>query len=230
MLDSSFGFAARAAVGVAAAAFVTISAVPATAACYAPEHQVSSQTVSGFLGNPAQLLQQHPAGGGALITQIRDLAASNPATLPVILNLLANANRDQKSAIGSGLAQAARICVRTDQSFANQIQQALAATNDREAIAAYTSVTGDQPLGGIGAGPGGLGGGAGGGVAGGAVGGQTNPLFAQPNSTGGPQFIGGGSVPTGQFTLSSGVSGTGGTTTTDTTTTAAAATPVSASQ
>jgi hypothetical protein len=158
-------------------------------------------TVPSFLANPAQVLQQNPNGGPLMITQIRDLAVSDPATLSAILGLLANANNDQKTAIGSALGQAARIVVRTNQAYGAQIQAAVAQTNDRVAMVAFTAVTGERELGGIGGGAG---------ASGGAVGGQTNALSGAPSSTGAPQQIGGPGTPTGPFGITSSVTGLGG--------------------
>src|SRR4051794_34689183 len=89
----------------------------AQAACYTPQIQLPARTVSAFVANPSQMLQLFRSGGPQMISQVRDLAASDPATLQAILGLIANANSDQKKAIGAGLAQAARICVRTEQAY-----------------------------------------------------------------------------------------------------------------
>ena len=62
--------------------------------------------------NPYQLLEAHSDGGALMIFHIRDLVGSDPATPAPALQLLANATNNQKSAIGTGLGQAA-ICVRT---------------------------------------------------------------------------------------------------------------------
>ena len=177
------------------------------AACLSPQQQLPAATISAFTSNPAQLLAQNPNGGPNLVAQIRDLAASDPATLPLIAQLVANANPAQKSAIGSGLGQAASICGGQDQAHANLIQQAVVQARDPAVTTAYAAVTGQQPLGGIGAALGGLGG---------SLGGQTTPLGQGPTSTGGPQPIGGPGVPTQPFTFTSSVAGTGISTTTET--------------
>jgi hypothetical protein len=180
----------------------------AQAACYGPQQQLPAQTVSNFLNDPGQLLQQYskPDQQAALTSMIRDLLASNPATLQPILQLLANATKDQKSAIGAGAGQAARICIRSDQpsvagvtnqEFANDIQLAIAKTKDEDVWLAYTSVTGEVQLGGLGGGQGSAG----------AVGGQTNALPGGPTSTGPPAGIAGGSTITGPFGTSSNTTG-----------------------
>lgn len=166
--------------------------------------------VRAFLGNPGQLLQDNPTGGARLLSRVRDLAIADPATLQPILNLLATANsrlneartdeereaiKAQKAAIGAGLAQAARILVRNNQqAYATQIQRLLLETQDQDAVLAFASIAGDQPIGAVAAA-----------AAGGAIGGQTNPLSGNPSGTGPALPIGGGSVNTGQFTYSSSV-------------------------
>jgi hypothetical protein len=196
----SIGSSMRWVAAAVAGAFIVAGTDQASAACYNPQQQLPAQTISAFVADPSQLLQQYPNGGPQMISQIRDLAASDPATLWRILALSATANKEQKQAIGAGLGQAARICVRTDQAYANDIQQAIAQTKDQEIVLAYTGIAGDQPTGPVGA-------------AGGAVGGQTNALFGGPTGTGAPQNIPGGSSPTFPFGVTGGVTGGGGTTT-----------------
>src|SRR3954451_19815059 len=95
-----------------------------------------------------------------MISQLRDLLASDSSTLQAILGLLPNANAEQKSALGAALAQAARLYARNDQTFAQQIQQAVADTKDADLILAYAAASGDAPIGaGAGAGSSGASGG-----------------------------------------------------------------------
>jgi hypothetical protein len=125
------------------------------------------QIVIDLISRPANLLEQHAMGGPQMISRVRDLVASNPAALLAIMSLVSGANRDQKTAIGTGLGQAARICVTTDQNYANEIQQAVVASPDKDLKLAYQSVIGDvaTPAAATGA----AGGGPGGGVATGAA-------------------------------------------------------------
>ena len=185
--------------GTVAVGVATLSRGVVQAACYTPQVALPAQTVSAFTGSPGQLLQQHASGGPQMISQVRDLAASDPTTLLPILGLVADANSEQKKAIGAGLAQAARICVKTDQAYADDIQQAIAKTKDQELVLAYTSITGDQPTGAVGTA-----------VAGGALGGQTNPLPGGPTGTGTVQGIGIPGVATSPFSITSNVTGTSG--------------------
>ena len=159
----------------------------------ASAQQAQQNIAQQFLQNPKQTLEQYPSGGPAMTSLVRELAIADPKTLEVILGLLPNANKDQKTAIGSGLGQAAKVIVRTNQAFATQILQAIAETKDQDVFLAYSGVSPDQGTAAAG------GGGAG---AGGGVGGQTNGLAGATTSTGGAQGIGGGSDPTSGFTYS----------------------------
>jgi len=163
--------------------------------------QVNVQT---FLANPANLLKDNSAGDATLVSQVRDLTIANPATLTSIIGLLGGASKEQKSAIASGLAQAAKIVVKNNPPYATQIQQAIADTKDQDFILAYAGAAGDVPIGAAG--------GAGAG-SGGASGGQTS-AFGATTGTGAAQAITGSSTPTSAFSYTSSVSGAGSTTTT----------------
>jgi hypothetical protein len=192
--------AVRSLIAVAASVgFLTLS-TPVWSAAYAPGQQLSAQTVADFTANPSQLLSQFSSGGGQMISRLRDLLASDPATLAPILSLLANANAEQKAAMGAAIAQAAKLYQRADQTFAAQIQQAVANTQDQELIVAYAAAMGDQPIGA----------GGGFGVSGGGPGGGSNPLGAGFLGTGAAQAIGIGGVDTGQFAATGFAVGVGG--------------------
>ncbi|QIO98789.1 hypothetical protein [Bradyrhizobium symbiodeficiens] len=174
--------------------------VPASALAQQGQQQ---GLVQQFNANPQQILQQFPNGGAAMISQLREVAIADPKSLDAIMGLIPNASKDQKAAIGSALGQAAKVVVKTDQAYANDILQAIAKTKDQDVFLAYSGVAPDQGTAATG------GGGAGGG--GGGVGGQSNALAGTPSSTGAPQAIGGGNTPTANFSYTSSVSG-GGTT------------------
>ncbi|MDC7786720.1 hypothetical protein PQJ75_08295 [Rhodoplanes sp. TEM] len=139
-----------------------VSAGAAEAACYDPRQALPAETVSGFVADPAGLLSRHPDGGAQLISQVRDLVASDPATLQPVVGLLGSANGNQQSAIGSGLGQAYRICLRPDQAFATQIQLAVAGSASNPAKDAYALINPDTAIGAAG----GAGGSAGTGIGG----------------------------------------------------------------
>jgi hypothetical protein len=170
---------------------------------------VTQQQVSAFLASPEKTLDEYSSDTARFTTLIRDLAlfdTQNTTVLDAIIALLKKidekfatgtekdqeAARSLKSAVGSGLGQAARIAVRTNQDYANDIQAAISRTKDQDAVLAYALVTGNQPIAAL-VGPGG------------AVGGQTSPLPGNPSGTGAPQPIGAHGVNTPQFSYSSSV-------------------------
>jgi len=184
---------------VAAIAFMS-ALQPAAAQTSTGTPGASAAAAAAFLANPGQVLQQNPTGGQQLVSRIRDLAVADPATLQSILQLLATANKDQKVAIGAGLAQAAKIVVRTNQAYATQIQQAILDTKDQDVVLAYAAAAGDTATGAAG---------GAGAAGGGAVGGQTNSISTGGTGGGTAQSIGGGGVQTGSFSMTSSVGGTG---------------------
>ena len=205
MYRRSLGLFFRCLVSLVAVGYLVIhpGVSPAVAA------QLTSQQVSQFLADPSALLKANPAGGGKLISQIRDLMLSDPQVLAPIIALLANASDAQKSAIGTGLGDAAQTLVTTNPLLANQIQTALAANGDKLALAAYQTTVGNEAIGAAG----------GGGGAGAAA-------YQTLTNTGGG---GGGGLSTGPSTTGNagvGLTGSGnvsGAGTTPTTTAAAAA-------
>jgi len=151
-------FTVRAVAVIAVASSISSAA---SAAVYPPSRQLQAQIISDFKGSPATLLQQYPDGGPQLISRVRDLGASDPTTVPGLIELLKNpaTTKDQLRAIVAGLAQVARMAAQTDQAFANEIQAAVAGTNNPDVIAAYQAATGDVAIAAAGGGGGSGGGG-----------------------------------------------------------------------
>jgi hypothetical protein len=183
---------------------------------------VLAQQPAGQTGNTisvGQLLMQYPMGGPEMISRVRELGL-DPANLSALIGLLDNANitMGQKTALAAGLAQAARIALRANQTYSFQIQTAVVNTKnkdgtpDKEFQDAFAAVLGEQPIGA---------GGGGGGGGGGGVGGQTNALGTGA-PTGSAVGIGGPGTENGAFsyTASTGaaVGPSSGSTTTNTTT------------
>jgi hypothetical protein len=173
-----------------------------------PAFAQDAAAVAAFLADPQSLLKQYPNPNpnnpnDPMIAMVKGLALASPQTLLSLLSLLPNANKEEKQALGKGLAAAAAAVVATNPTYANDILQAITKTRDHELVLAATS---GNPTGGTGGGAGG----------GGAVGGQTNTIQSIPSQTGPAQGIGSGSVPTGPFTTTSGVSGASGITNTTT--------------
>jgi acetamidase/formamidase len=96
-----------------------------------------------------------------MITKVRDLAASDSATLDALLGLLKSANPDQASAIGTALGQVALMGIATDQAFATQIQTEVVLSGNTSALVAFSAVVGGDIKLAAATGPGG---GAGGGI------------------------------------------------------------------
>ncbi|MGY3446656.1 hypothetical protein ACVW17_006657 [Bradyrhizobium sp. USDA 4473] len=162
-----------------------------------------SQAVTSFKANPEQLLTQFPNAGVELTSRARDFAVNDPTALDPLIALLAKASKDQKTAIAAGLAQAARIVVRSNQPYATRIQQAIADTKDLDTVMAFAAASGDAGTAATGAG------GAG---SAGASGGQTSAIGATGAGGGTLEAINGNSVNTGIFSFTSSVSSSGNTT------------------
>jgi hypothetical protein len=113
------------------------------AACYAPDPQLPAQTICDFLNDPGQRLRDNSDGGEGMANLVRDLLASNPATLASILALLNSANSPQQTAIGTGLGGAANLCLSPDPAFAADPQAQLAGMDTK---IAYAAVTGNNPI------------------------------------------------------------------------------------
>lgn len=146
----------------------------ASAAC--SPGTASPQKISDFTANPASLLGSpgSPRTGDDVTSDVRDLLVSDPATLPLIINLLKSdpsMSPALQKAIGTGFGLAANACIRPDPNFASDIQTQIAGTNSTDAKQQYAAVTGNQLIGSVGGGAGG--------VSGGASGGQVNPLTNQ---------------------------------------------------
>src|SRR6185437_16843861 len=71
---------------VGAAFFVSVG----TGAVNAQQQPSQPITVSAFMANPGQLLQQYPSGGTLMIAVVQQLALADPATFKVLMGLLPN--------------------------------------------------------------------------------------------------------------------------------------------
>ena len=140
-----------------------------------PAHAQQPLTVSQFLANPGQLLQQYPVGGTLMIGAVQQLVLAHPTTFKALIGLVATANDQQKTAIGEALTQAAKIEVLTNQTLAADWQQQIAAITDPAFKVAATNALGDVQLGSIGGGNLGSSGGGPAGPGGGGGGPPPNP-------------------------------------------------------
>ncbi|MEW6452660.1 MAG: hypothetical protein AB1490_18550 [Pseudomonadota bacterium] len=200
----------RKALAFGAFASVLLSSSSAFSACYSGRAALSPQQVSDFMANPGALLQQAgPNDNARVISRVRDLVASDPSTLPAVMNLLGSTgNSSLQTAIGAGLGQAARICTRNDPEFARAIQQAVAQSSvPAAAQTAFAGASGDRSTaagGAGGGGGGGVGGSTGSGAPGGGGGGGGTTGAGSPgNGTSSPTVSSGGSTTGGTAGLSS---------------------------
>ena len=154
-------------------------------------------SVTAFLADPAQLLKQNPDGGLKLSEAVQQLALADPSAFKALIGLVPSASDLQKSAIGTGLAQATKIKVLTDQTLAADWQQQIAAINDPPFKIAATDAFGDVKIGATGSPLGGTG-----------VGPLNGP--PAPTSSGPAQTIPSSSAATSSFTMSSSVSSAAG--------------------
>jgi hypothetical protein len=204
MFATGFRFLVRATVGAVLAGlmFMTLATTGAQAA-----------TVDEFLANPAQVMAQYPNGGAELISLIRDVATSHPEALATITGLLSSGTADQQAAVGSGLGQAYKIVLNTDQAYAAQIAAAVGGSSSDSAKTAYSGATGNVSIASTGGGPGAGGGGGGGsgGTAGGNGSGGT-PTGGSNSGAGGT--TGQGTTQTSGNTFTGGGGGVSGSTST----------------
>jgi hypothetical protein len=128
--------------GAAMVGFVVAAAPVAMSAVYSPQQALPPATVQNFLANPGSLLTQYPDGGPRMITAVRDLLASDPATLAPLIALLKGANEAQSTATGTAFGQVALMAVNKDQPFAVDLQTQIAASGNVPALVAFSAVVG----------------------------------------------------------------------------------------
>jgi hypothetical protein len=154
----------RLVLGAAIAGTLLVSLPSANAAVYLPRQSLPTQTIQQFLSNPSSLLTQFPNGGPQMIAMVRDLLASDPATLKAIIALLSSANPEQSTAMGTAGGQVALMAVSVDPGFATDLQDAFASSKNSSASVAFSAVVGGDIK--LTAATGGVGGGGGGGPVG----------------------------------------------------------------
>lgn len=139
MFDSYFR-SLRGRLIIAVGAMVSLTSVPATAACLSGDQKLPATTIGNFLSDPGSILKSSDVA-----QTVRDMVASDSTTLSPVLALLQGATSDQQSAIGSGLGQAASVlCLRTDPNFAAEIQDAVNKSQSDPAKTAYAAIVGDD--------------------------------------------------------------------------------------
>jgi hypothetical protein len=174
-------------VAVLGAFFLVLAVSPSSASCFASDHGLKATAPEMEASLTSLLKADSEANSSAVISTVRDLAASDPGALSFILDKLGAASDRQRAAIGTGLGQAATICQRSDLPYATDIQTQLLASDkaidNQSAEVAFGLATGQQPIGAVGAG----GGGGGGGFSSGASGGQI-AAYVSPGLSGTSAF------------------------------------------
>lgn len=146
----------------------------APAACFVSPAKLDDAEIAEFIGNPAGVLTENPNGGLPLSSRVRSLAGSSSAAVQAIIALVPSANIQQRAAIGSGLARAARACARPSPLYAAFIQEQVAGIDAAEVVAAFLAASEEVQTAAVaGAGGGANGGGA---AAGLGNGGQAGPF------------------------------------------------------
>ncbi|MBO3762229.1 hypothetical protein [Ciceribacter sp. L1K22] len=172
----------------------TFAFAQAGGACFQGPARMNDEAISAFTGNPAALLSDNPTGGLRMSSEVRALVGSSEATLDLLLSTVPQANADQKAAMGTGLARAARACAPVNPEYAGLIQQKVAELNSPELLTAFLAASNEvqtAALGAIGAVGGGGdiggGGGGGGGLGSAGIGGDTTV-----GQSGAPGFVASG--------------------------------------
>lgn len=112
----------------------------AWAACVSTS-SVSTAAISDVKSAPDRVIGA--TSGAVLVTNIRNLAASDVSTVAAIISAVPVLSKEQLSSIGTGLAQAASVCSRTDAQAAESIQEAVIASSNETLIAAFRATVGD---------------------------------------------------------------------------------------
>lgn len=148
------------------------SAQEAPSACFVSPARLSDRDISAFLGNPNALLVENPDGGLPMSSRVRSLSGSSADAVRALIGLVPSATIEQRAAIGSGLARAARACARPSPLYAAFIQEQVASIDSAEVITAFLAASEEVQTAAIAGAGGATGGGApaaglgGGGVAG----------------------------------------------------------------
>jgi len=153
------------ALGLALLCVAMFSGLQAQAACTSPA-SASPESIAGVKATPGLLLQNNVNGPAGLVTSVRNLAASDSSTVLPILSVLSGLDTGEVSSLGTGLAQAAALCIKSDPDAAVAIQEAVIATGNPDLIAAFRAAVGDVRTAAVGPAAAGTSVGAGGGLGG----------------------------------------------------------------
>lgn len=153
--------------------------------CFLPPLAVDPSAISAFRAAPQDLLTPYPDGGSRMAQDVRGLAGTDVHTVPTLIDLAKNASPGQTAAIGAGLAQAARACVRQRPDVAQIIQQLIIRANLGPLTTAFVSSSGDVATAATGGGAAAGGATGAGGIGGSPGGGDTSGVGGGVPSSGG---------------------------------------------
>ncbi|MCM2477818.1 hypothetical protein HGO38_30695 [Rhizobium sp. CG5] len=178
-----------------ASSISTSNAFAQAAGCFQSPAKLNEAEINAFIASPASLLSENPTGGLPMSSRVRALSGSSADTLDLIISLVAQASPEQKAAIGSGLARAARACAAVNPEYAALIQEKVAGVTDPAVITAFLAASNEVQTAALGAGA------AGGGTAAAGIGGGGTAGVGSGNA--------GGDVTTAQSTSGYSTSGSG---------------------
>jgi hypothetical protein len=152
-----------------------LSQLKGSTSCFLSPLAENPATVAAFKNAPQDILKTYPDGGSRMTSAVRGLAGTDIETLPMLMQVSRSATPVQTAAIGAGLAQTARACVRQRPDIAQIIQQTIVLADFAPLTTAFLASSGNietAAAGGGGAAAGGAA--AAGGIGGTASGGDTN--------------------------------------------------------
>jgi hypothetical protein len=130
--------------GGAVGALLALSPQAASAAaCLSGTAAMGPEAIAGFRAEPSTLLSRNPLGGQALANEVRSLVASDLGTADAVIALAVAAPLEVQSAIGRGLASAAKACVTEFPELASLLQEKVAASEMPQMQASFAVASED---------------------------------------------------------------------------------------
>jgi hypothetical protein len=133
-----------------------VTAEPATAtpvlSFLIPPAKLPDEEVADFLRDPQALLTANPTGGMVLSGRVFLLTGSSSDALSQIVTLSLKASKEQITALGSGLARAAKVAAETNPIYAAMIQSKVAEMNSEALSLAFVESSSEVQTAALGAG------------------------------------------------------------------------------
>ena len=135
---------------------INVGAQTAVGGAHAPSFtKLPDSTIAQFKADPQSLLTTYASAGLPLSTRVRSLVLTDPSLVATLIDVAKSGNDAQKSAIGAGLAEAARILAATNPQLAAQIQLAVAQSGLGPLITAFIAGSNATETAAVGGGEGG---------------------------------------------------------------------------